>query len=162
VSSSLGASSGSFDRAGREGLDVGAVLAHVGGAGLPEPWLLGWSFGTDVTIRHGDRDPVAGAVLLAPPLRWSTDDDLDRWAVSGRPMSVLVPEFDDYLRPEEARRRFARIPQAEVVAVPGGRHLFVGEPYVRIVMDHVVGGIAPLFSPLPTEWDGAMSSWSDL
>ena len=35
--------------------------------GLPDPWLVGWSFGTDVVLRHGDIDPVQGAVLLSPP-----------------------------------------------------------------------------------------------
>lgn len=162
VDSTLGSSTGDFDDAGKEGLDLGAVLAHVTRAELPEPWLLGWSFGTDVAIKHGNRDPVAGAVLLAPTLRWSTDADLDRWARSRRPLSLLVPEFDDYLRPEQARQRFARVPQAQVLTVPEGRHLFVGEPYVKIVLDYLVGLIAPAYSPLPTEWDGPMSSWSVL
>ena len=162
VASTLGHSSGEFDQARGEGLDLGAVLAHVVAAGLPEPWLLGWSFGTDVTLKHGDRPPVAGAILLAPPLRWSTDEDLDRWAHSGRPLSVLVPEFDDYLRPAQARTRFARIPQADVIQVEGGRHLFVGERYVRIVLNHVVGEIAPSYGPLPQEWNGPMESWSVL
>lgn len=162
VTSTLGTSTGEFDRAAGEGLDLGAVLAHVVRNGLPDPLLLGWSFGTDVAIKHGNRDPVIGALLLAPPLRWSTDADLDRWAVSQRPLSVLVPEYDDFLRPEQARQRFARVPQAEVVTVPDGRHLFVGEPYVRIVLDYLVGMIAPLYSPLPTQWDGPMSSWSVL
>ena len=129
---------------------------------LPQPWLIGWSFGTDVAIKHGDRDPVVGAILLAPPLRWTTDADLDRWAWSRRPMSVLVPEFDDYLRPDEARRRFARVPHAEVVEVPDGRHLFVGSRSVKIVLDHVGGLIAPAFRPLPDEWDGPMERWSVL
>lgn len=160
VTSSLGTSTGAFDEARAEGLDLGAVLAHVVGLDLPEVWLLGWSFGTDVALKHGDRAPVAGAVLLAPPLRWTTDADLDRWAGSGRPLAALVPEFDDYLRPEQARERFARVPQAQVVTVPEGRHLFVGERYVRIVLDDLVARIAPLYSPLPTQWDGPMESWS--
>ncbi len=162
VTSSLGTSTGQFDQAGAEGLDLGAVLAHVVDAGLPEPWLMGWSFGTDVVIKHGNRDPVAGAFLLAPTLRWSTDEDLDRWTRSGRPISALVPEFDDYLRPPQARARFARIPQANVIDVAGGRHLLTGEQYVRIVLNHVVGRIAPAYSPLPTNWHGPMESWSVL
>ena len=31
--------------------------------------------------------------------------------------------------------RFARVPQAEVVGVDGAKHLWVGEPYVRIVLE---------------------------
>lgn len=162
VSSSLGSSTGEFDSAEREGLDLGAALARAQRLGLPDPWLLGWSFGTDVVLKHGNRDPVIGAVLLAPTLRWSTDADLDAWAVSGRPLSALIPEYDDFLRPQEARARFARVPQAEVVAVPGGQHLFVGEQYVRIVLNHLVGRVAPAHQPLPTHWEGPMSTWSAL
>ena len=77
-------------------------------------------------------------------------------------MSALVPEFDDYLRPPQARARFARIPQAEVVEVPQGQHLFVGARYVKIVLDHVVGHLAPAYRPLPDQWDGPMESWSVL
>ena len=46
------------------------------------------------------------AILLSPPLRFATDEHLDAWAASGKPVLALVPEFDDYLRPEKARRRF--------------------------------------------------------
>ena len=162
VTSTLGTSTGVFDRANGEGLDLNAVLAYVMRQQLPRPWLVGWSFGTDVALKHGDRDPVVGAILLAPPLRWTQDLDLDRWAWSKRPLSVLVPQYDDYLRPEEAKRRFARIPQAQVEPVPEGRHLFVGPRYVKIVLDHVVGLIAPAYRPVPDEWDGPMESWSVL
>ncbi len=64
---------------------------------------------------------------------------------------ALVPEFDDYLRPDEARARFARAPQAEVVAVDGAKHLWVGEPYVRIVLNEIVRRVNPAAWPLPTE-----------
>lgn len=162
VSSTVGTSSGTFDAAGAEGLDLAAVLGRITSSGLPDPWLLGWSFGTDVVLKQGARPPVVGAILLAPTLRWSTDADLDRWARFGQPLSALVPEHDDFLQPEQAYPRFARIPQAEVIAVPEGRHLFIGERYVKIVLDHVVRQIAPAFAPLPTEWEGPMETWSAL
>lgn len=162
VSSTIGASSGQFGAAGPEGLDLAAVLGWVAAAGLPDPWLVGWSFGTDVVLKHGARPPVVGAVLLSPTLRWSTDADLDRWARYGAPLSALVPQHDDFLRPEQARRRLARIPQAEVVAVADGRHLFIGERYVKIALDHVVRQIAPALAPLPPQWDGPMETWSML
>ena len=65
---------------------------------------------------------------------------------------ALVPELDDYLRPDEARARFARVPQAEVVAVDRAKHLWVGEPYVRIVLNEIVRRVNPSAWPLPTEW----------
>ena len=83
-------------------------------------------------------------------MRFSTDEHLDAWAASGKPVLALVPEHDDYLKPPEARQRFARIPQAEVIGVDGAKHLWVGEPAVRRVLDEVVRTVAPAAHPLPT------------
>src|SRR5207342_2927991 len=110
-------------------------------------------------LRHGLVPGVVGAVLLSPPLRYTTDADLDRWAVDGRPLTALVPEHDDYLRPAEAAVRFSRVPQAEVVGFPGAKHLWVGEPYVRAVLDAVVARVVgPASVPLPTTWEGPYTS----
>lgn len=157
-----GDSTGAFDAANGEGLDLSAAVEEVVRRGFPDPWLLGWSFGTDVVLMHGNLEPVVGAILLSPPLRFATDDDLDSWAVSGRPLVALVPELDDYLRPAQAARRFARVPQAAVISVDGAKHLWVGEPNVRIVLNKVVEYVSPSSAPLPLEWDGPMDKWSDL
>jgi alpha/beta superfamily hydrolase len=162
TSSAAGTSEGTFDEGRGEGLDLRSAVDEAVRRGLPDPWLVGWSFGTDVVLRHGDRDPVQGAVLLSPPLRFATDDDLDSWASSGRPLVALVPEFDDYLRPDEARERFARVPQAEVLGVEGAKHLWVGESAVRRVLDEIAGRLVPGAAPLPREFDGPMERWSDL
>jgi uncharacterized protein len=162
TTSAAGTSQGEFDSAVGEGRDLAAAVEHVLVRGLPDPWLVGWSFGTDVVLRHGDRDPVRGAVLLSPPLRYSSDVDLDRWARSGRPLVALVPELDDYLRPDEARERFARTPQAEIVAVEGAKHLWVGEKYVKIVLNEIAMRLTPGATRLPDEFDGPMERWSDL
>ena len=84
TTSAAGTSEGAFDAGLGEGNDLRAAVADAVDLGLPHPWLVGWSFGTDVVLRHGDIDPVEGAVLLSPPLRFSTDADLDHWATSGR------------------------------------------------------------------------------
>lgn len=76
------------------------------------------------------------------------------WADSGKPVVALVPEHDDYLRPDEARERFAPLTQAEIIGVDGAKHLWVGEPYVRRVLDEIVKVVNPEAYPLPTEWDG--------
>lgn len=150
TSSKEGTSEGSFDQAEGERYDVAAALDLVEHDDLPAPWLLGWSFGTDLALRYGCDPTVVGAILVSPPLRYSTTVDLDRWAASGRPLIAIVPGRDDYLRPDEARRRFARVPQAEVVAVRGARHLWVGEPCVRVVLNEIVRWTAPAAYPLPT------------
>ncbi len=110
------------------------------------------AFGTELALKWGNVPEVTGALLLSPPLRRAGDSDLDAWAASGKPLIALVPQFDDYLRPDEARRRFARVPQAEVVAAAGAKHLWVGEPYVRIALNEIVKRVNPAAWPLPTEW----------
>jgi hypothetical protein len=150
--SERGRSEGEFGDGESERQDVAAAIAWCVAAGLPRLWLLGWSFGTELALRWG-RDPaVEGAILLSPPLRRAGDADLDAWAASGKPLLVLVPELDDYLRPPEAEARFARVPQAEVIAVDRAKHLWVGEPSVRIVLGEIVRRVNPAAWPLPTEW----------
>lgn len=145
-----GGSQGAFDGGGAERWDLAAALDLIDYRDLPRSWLVGWSFGTDLALRHG-RDPlVQGAVLVSPPLRSTTDADLDAWAADGRPLVAVVPELDDYLRPAEAAVRFARVPSARVVAVPRAKHLFVG--HAEEVLDEIVRAVAPDRAPLPREW----------
>ena len=93
------------------------------------------------------------AVMLAAQAIRAGDAELDAWAASGKPLLVLVPEFDDYLRPAEARARFARVPQAEVITGERAKHLWVGEPAVRTVLGEIVRRVNPAAWPLPTEWE---------
>jgi hypothetical protein len=152
TSSERGTSEGAFDATEGERFDVAAAIEFAEFNDLPNPWLVGWSFGTDLALLHGCDPAVSGAVLISPPLRWSTPDALQTWAQSGKPVLALVPEFDDYLRPDEAKERFAAIGQAEVVAVPGARHLLVG--FTETVLDAIVGKVNPAAYPLPSTWDG--------
>jgi len=160
TSSDHGTSEGEFGGGEAERYDVTAGVSWAAEAGLPARWLLGWSFGTELALRWGldTGTDIEGAILLSPPLHRAGDADLDRWAAAGKPLVALVPEFDDYLRPDEARRRFARVPQAEVIAVAGAKHLWVGEPYVRIALTEIVRRVNPaaLVPPtmtLPTQWE---------
>jgi alpha/beta superfamily hydrolase len=152
TTSEQGTSEGTFGDGESERHDVAAAIEWSLAAGLPRLWLLGWSFGTELALKWGNVPAVEGAILLSPALHRATDADLDGWAASGRPLLVLVPELDDYLRPDEARARFARVPQAEVIAVERAKHLWVGEPYVRIVLNEIVRRVNPGAWPLPTEW----------
>ena len=148
TTSPRGTSQGSFAEAVGERYDVAAALDLCEAEDLPSIWLLGWSFGTDLALRYGCDPSVVGAVLISPPLRYSQPSDLTVWAQSGKPLVALVPELDDFLRPAQARERFAAVPQAEVVAVDGAKHLFVG--HTERVLDEVVRRVAPGSFPLPT------------
>ncbi len=155
--SEQGRSDGEFGGGATERLDVAAAVAYATAAGLPRLWLLGWSFGTELALMWGALPQVEGAILLSPPLRRATGTDLDAWAASGKPLTALVPEFDDYLRPDEARQRFARVPKASVIGVDGAKHLWVGENNVRIVLNEIVRVVNPAAlgesAGLPTEWE---------
>jgi alpha/beta superfamily hydrolase len=153
TASERGRSEGEFGGGVTERHDVAAAIGFCADADLPRLWLLGWSFGTELALQWGNDPDVEGAILLSPPLRRASDADLDTWADSGKPLLALVPEFDDYLRPDEARRRFSRVPQAEVIGVPGAKHLWVGERYVRIALGEIVRRVNPDAWPLPTEWE---------
>ncbi len=141
TSSVRGMSEGTFDGGEGERYDVAAALEYAEFADLPNIWLIGWSFGTELTLKYGCDPAVHGAILLSPPLRITESVDLGTWAESVKPLTVLVPEFDDYLRPNEARERFAAIPQAEVIGVPGAKHLWVGD--AETVLDAIVQRVTP-------------------
>jgi uncharacterized protein len=123
--------------------------------GLPHPWLVGWSFGTEVALRFGLRFPIDGAILLSPPLVRASDADLGRWAGSGKRLVAIVPELDDYLRPPEARRRFSIVPETDLVEVEGGKHLWVGEHQTARVLNEIVARVNPSRVPLPTMYPAA-------
>jgi alpha/beta superfamily hydrolase len=140
-----GTSEGVFSSAVDEKYDVAAALEFAEFADLPNIWLLGWSFGTDLTLMYGLDPSVTGAILLSPTLRFSRDEHLAAWASSGKPLTALVPEFDDFLRP------------AEAIGVPGAKHLWVGD--AEKILDEVVRRVAPgVPVPLPTEWDGPIGT----
>lgn len=153
VHSPRGTSDGSFGDGVLEQHDLAAAMAFVAQRGLPHPWILGWSFGTEVAIRYGLRYSIDGAILLSPPLSRATDAELAAWAGSGKRLVAVIPEFDDYLRPAEARRRFAVVPETELVVVAGGKHLWVGEQQTARVLGEIVGRLNPAASPLPTHYD---------
>ena len=161
VSSRAGTSEGEHGYSIDEGKDLLAALDVVSQRGLPKPWLLGWSFGTDVILRHASQLDIAGVILMSPPLKWTTPAELDHWVDSAVPMVCAVPEFDDFLKPAEATERFARIPHARVIAAAGAKHLWIGEPQVRQVLQIVADTISGTHVDLPSTWDGPMERWSD-
>jgi alpha/beta superfamily hydrolase len=161
TSSARGRSDGEFGGGEAERHDVAAAIGFCTDLDLPRLWLVGWSFGTEVALKWGNDPDIEGAIVLSPPLRRAGDAELASWAASGRPLLALVPEHDDYLQPPEAARRFAAVPQAEVIGVPGAKHLWVGERYVRVVLNEIVRRVNPAAWPLPDQVDVAGTAGGD-
>lgn len=147
-----GKSSGNFDGGVAEQHDVAAAVEFCVSRGLKNLWLVGWSFGTELAIKYGPDHPIAGAILLSPPLHRATDVDLARWVEFGRPLHALVPELDDYLKPDEAARRFSIVPQAKVYGFDGEKHLWVGEKATRRVLNQIAQIVLPGCGDLPTSY----------
>lgn len=152
TTSEAGKSSGTYGEGVAEKFDVQAAIDYCFETlKLQQVWIVGWSFGTEIALAHA-RDPrVAGLILLSPPLQKVSESDLLFWANDGRPITALIPEHDDYLKPQQARERFLVIPQIDLIAVEGAKHLWVGEPYVHRVLTEITKIVAPARLPLSTE-----------
>ena len=153
TSSEQGTSEGQFGSGITEKEDVIAAINYCFDIlDIQKLWISGWSFGTDLALKYA-RDPrISGLILLSPPLRFSDVSDLEFWAQDKRPIIALVPEFDDYLKPSQAREKFATIPQIRIIEVKDGKHLWVGEPFVYRVLTEIVSVINPVRLPLQTEF----------
>lgn len=152
TSSPRGGSTGSFDGGNLERHDVAAAIEFANSRGFERPWLVGWSFGTELAIKYGPDHDIAGAILLSPPLHRATSEDLMRWNDFGRPLVALVPELDDFLVPDEAQERFSVVPHAQVLAFDGEKHLWVGEKATARVLNAIAEIVVPGSTPLPTEY----------
>ena len=148
-----GQSEGQFDGGVAERADVAAAMDFVAQRGLPHAWIVGWSFGTELALKYGREHPIEGAILLAPPLHRATETEVAAWAGDARRLVAVIPELDDFLRPDEARERFASVPTLEFVAVEQGKHLWVGENQTRRVLTEIVTRLNPAALPLAETWD---------
>ena len=152
TTSANGTSTGNFDNGKAEKFDVEAALTYcLDTLKLENLWIVGWSFGTDLALRHAKDARHKGLILLSPPLRTTEPSDLEYWNQDSRPVITIVPELDDYLQPAEAAERFSIIKNHHMIAVDGAKHLWVGEPSVYRVLTEITQIIAPSRLPLPTE-----------
>jgi alpha/beta superfamily hydrolase len=149
TTSPQGTSDGSFGDGIDEQRDVEAALEFLLSRGLGPIWLVGWSFGSELAIKYGFDKDIAGAILLSPPLRRAGEADLVKWIGSGKKLIALIPEHDDYLAPAAALKRFAVVPEAEVIAVDGAKHLWVGETATKRVLNEIVRAVNLPKYPLP-------------
>lgn len=150
-----GQSQGEFDHGNSEKFDLAAAVKFAKQRGLPNLWLVGWSFGTELALKYGIDEDVLGAVLLSPPLHRTSEEELARWAHTDKKLVALVPELDDYLQPAAAAQRFSIIPEAKIIGIDGAKHLWVGEAATTRVLNEIVKVINPTASPLPEVWSPA-------
>ncbi len=149
TSSPQGTSEGAFDGGKLEALDVAAAVEYVFAQGLPNLWLVGWSFGTELALKYGPDQNVLGAILLSPPLHRTSDEELVRWNGIDKKLVALIPEHDDYLKPNQAAERFSIVPGIELINVPDAKHLWVGEIATTRVLNEITRIVNPGAYPLP-------------
>ena len=149
TSSPQGTSEGSFGDGVEERQDLEAALEFLKARQLGPVWLVGWSFGTELAIKYGFDKDIAGAILLSPPLRRAGEQDLTKWIGTGKKMVALIPEHDEFLPPAPAIERFGALPEAEIIAVDGAKHLWVGESATKRVLNEIVRVVNPAKYPLP-------------
>ena len=153
TTSEAGTSTGHFDNAVSERFDVEAMITYcLDELKIENLWVVGWSFGTDLALKFARDKRVKGLILLSPPLRYSTEEDLQWWNIDGRPVIALVPEHDEFLKPAEAMKRFAALKQITIIPVEDAKHLWVGEPAVYRSLSEITKVIAPNRLPLPEEY----------
>jgi hypothetical protein len=62
---------------------------------------------------------------------------------------ALIPEHDDYLKPQEAATKFSVITEIELIAIKDAKHLWVGESATKAVLNEIVKVVNPVAYPLP-------------
>ena len=153
TTSEAGSSTGEFDNGKAEHFDVEAMLAYCFDTlKLENLWVTGWSFGTDLALQHAKDPRHKGLILLSPPLRTTTNEQLEYWNSDPRPITALVPELDDYLQPPAARERFAIVPKINIIAVEEAKHLWLGEPSVHRVLSEINTIVTGATEQLPLEF----------
>jgi uncharacterized protein len=153
TTSEAGSSTGQFDNGVAERFDVEAMLIYCFETlKLENVWVTGWSFGTDLALQHAKDVRHKGLILLSPPLRTTTNAQLEYWNTDPRPITALVPELDDYLQPAQARERFAIVPTIKIIAVDEAKHLWLGEPAVHRVLSEITSIVNGVPTTLPLEF----------
>ena len=152
TTSEAGKSEGEYDHGKSEKLDVLAALDYCfEQLNVKDLYVIGWSFGTELALQYARDERIKELILLSPPMLSTMDEDLNFWIKDGRPITALIPEFDDYLKPDAAKIKFSKVKNLKQIDVNGAKHLLVGEPMVHLVLTEIVKVIAPSRLPLPTE-----------
>jgi uncharacterized protein len=152
TSSEAGTSEGTYDHGKGEVEDVIAAINYCFDTlKVSTLWVVGWSFGTDLALCYAKDPRVAGLILLSPPMQRTPERVLEFWQNDSRPVVAYVPEHDEYLNPEQAVERFKIFPRLNLIPISGAKHLWVGEPFVHLILSEITKQLAPQRLPLPTE-----------
>ncbi len=152
TASDAGTSEGVFEGGEGEVADVQAAIEYCFTTlKVATLWVVGWSFGTDLALRYAKDPRIAGLILLSPPMQRTQDSDLEFWQADQRPVIAYIPEHDEYLNPEAAKSRFAIFPRLQLIPVLGAKHLWVGEPFVYLILSEITRHLSPSRLPLPVE-----------
>ena len=152
TTSEAGSSDGEFDQGINEKLDVLAAIDYCfEELKVKDLYLIGWSFGTELALKYARDKRIKELILLSPPMIATSEEDLEFWKEDGRPITALIPEHDDYLKPDQAKLKFSKLPNLKQIDVKDAKHLWVGEPMVYLVLSEIVKIIAPSRLPLATE-----------
>ena len=118
-------SEGAYDAGRGEQHDVVAAIDTLAELVTGVPLVLaGWSFGADVSLSIID-PRVGGWCAVAPPLRILRPDELLA-ATDPRPKRLVVPENDQYRKPDSVREFTADWTNTDVAVIAGGDHFLAG------------------------------------
>lgn len=152
TASERGTSGGHFAGGENEKFDVEAAINYCfDKLNIEKLWIVGWSFGTEIALKHAKDPRVKGLILLSPPLKRTTSEELNWWRSDQRTITCLIPEFDDFLPPKLAIEKFSQLPNAQLIIVNGAKHLWVGETFVHRVLSEICKVVNPAALPLPLE-----------
>jgi alpha/beta superfamily hydrolase len=119
VGASAGERSGEAEHADA---DYGAALDHLLATVTGDTIVCGYSFGSVAALRAADHPRVAGAVLVAPPPGYFSEDAL---AKLERSVLVVAAEHDEIAPPEDLEARCAAAAGVKLVVVPDADHFFM-------------------------------------
>jgi hypothetical protein len=125
----VGASSGAWDTGRGERDDVRAALGHLMAppAGPARVALVGYSFGAAMAAAVAAAGaPLAGLVLLAPPLARAEPDGWGPPAALEGPLLLVAGSEDEYCPRSRLAELGAALPGAEVRVIEGANHFFFG------------------------------------
>lgn len=119
-----GGSSGTFGGGAPEAADARSALARQHAhTGLPV-WLVGWSFGADVSLLVDDPS-VAGWICITPPLAQPGIGEVA--GADPRTKVLLVAEHDQFCAPQAASERTGHWRNTDTRMLRGADHFLAGQ-----------------------------------